>query len=304
MEYADAGDLYDMIARQTHLLPEDKILDIFTQVCLAVKYIHDRKIIHRDLKTKNIFLCQGDIVKLGDFGFARTLTSTTAQVRTAIGTPFYLSPEICMGHAYAAPSDIWALGCILVELCTRKICFVGHELAEVIGKIIQGRIPRISSVYSRELRELAKTLLCKDQLTRPTINEILEKPILKFKALALLGTKVGDLELNHSVFHGMPAGEMPEDLAKEIRTIDLVLAENDEFTFMGRPIRAGKGTTPAEKAQAIRAFLLNLVDEERIEELTDMIRENDLGLLPKEDESVADLIAQLLDYEDLHHVAQ
>jgi NIMA (never in mitosis gene a)-related kinase len=300
MEYADAGDLHDMIVQQAHLLPEDQILDIFTQICLAVKYIHDRKIIHRDLKTKNIFLCRDNIVKLGDFGFACTLASTTAQVTTAMGTPSYLSPEICMGYAYAAPSDIWALGCILVELCTRKICFTGSELLEIFGKILHGRIPRISSIYSPELRELAKFLLRKDPLNRPTINQILEKPILKFKALALLGPKVGILELSHSVFHGMPAGEMPEDLAKEIRTIDLALAVNDEFTFMGRPIRVGKCITPAEKSKAIRAFLLNLVDEGKIEELADMIHDNDMGLLPKEDESVADLISQLLDYEELH----
>ena len=74
--------------------PEDQVLDWFTQICLALKHVHDRKILHRDIKAQNIFLMQTGIVKLGDFGIAKVLTSTSQMVETVIGTPYYLSPEI------------------------------------------------------------------------------------------------------------------------------------------------------------------------------------------------------------------
>jgi NIMA (never in mitosis gene a)-related kinase len=71
MEYADGGDLYNRIKEQKKigkLWPEDQILDWFIQICLGVKHIHDRKILHRDLKSQNIFMTSGNDIKMGDFG--------------------------------------------------------------------------------------------------------------------------------------------------------------------------------------------------------------------------------------------
>ena len=77
MDYADNGDLAKKIKNNKNTyFSETLILNWFTQICLAIKYIHDRKIIHRDLKCQNIFLTKGNIVKLGDFGIARVLQNT------------------------------------------------------------------------------------------------------------------------------------------------------------------------------------------------------------------------------------
>ena len=79
---------------------EDQILDWFVQMALAIKHIHDRKILHRDLKTQNIFMTQNGQIKIGDFGIARVLQHTYDCAQTAIGTPYYLSPEICQEKPY------------------------------------------------------------------------------------------------------------------------------------------------------------------------------------------------------------
>ena len=79
---------------------EDQILDWFVQMGLAIKHIHDRKILHRDLKTQNIFMTQTNQIKIGDFGIARVLQHTYDCAQTAIGTPYYLSPEICQEKPY------------------------------------------------------------------------------------------------------------------------------------------------------------------------------------------------------------
>jgi len=70
------------------------VLEWFTQICLGLKHIHDRKILHRDLKGQNIFLTKQGIVKIGDFGIAKVLSTTMQNARTVVGTPYYLSPEI------------------------------------------------------------------------------------------------------------------------------------------------------------------------------------------------------------------
>ncbi|XP_019380242.1 PREDICTED: serine/threonine-protein kinase Nek3 isoform X5 [Gavialis gangeticus] len=121
MEYCDDGDLMQKIKRQRgKLFPEDTILCWFVQLCLGVKYIHDKRILHRDIKSKNIFLTQNGKVKLGDFGSARLLKNATAYACTYVGTPYYVPPEIWENMPYNNKSDIWSLGCVLYELCTLK----------------------------------------------------------------------------------------------------------------------------------------------------------------------------------------
>ena len=71
------------------------ILDWFIQIALGLKHVHDNNILHRDLKTQNIFLTSDNTIKLGDFGIAKILNSQTELANTVIGTPYYLSPELC-----------------------------------------------------------------------------------------------------------------------------------------------------------------------------------------------------------------
>jgi len=124
MEYADNGDL-DMAIKsrkadnndgEAKYYTEAEAIDIFTQICLALKHTHDKKILHRDLKSQNIFLTKRGIVKLGDFGIARVLSHTKSAAKTVVGTPYYLSPEIIMNKAYNFKSDIWSLGVLLYEM--------------------------------------------------------------------------------------------------------------------------------------------------------------------------------------------
>jgi NIMA (never in mitosis gene a)-related kinase len=137
MEYADGGDLAQKIQRRGRaLFSEQEILHDFAQLALAIKYIHDRKILHRDLKTQNIFLMKDGRMKLGDFGIARVLEHTFQLCRTEIGTPFYMSPEICEGKSYNSKTDIWSLGCILYELCTLKRAFQGGNMNGLLMNIV------------------------------------------------------------------------------------------------------------------------------------------------------------------------
>lgn len=89
---------------------EDEILNWFIQIAIALEYIHGRKVIHRDIKTSNIFLTGNGTVKLGDFGISRVLENTNEAAMTVVGTPYYMSPEVCESKPYTFKSDVWALG--------------------------------------------------------------------------------------------------------------------------------------------------------------------------------------------------
>ena len=93
-----------------------------------MKHIHDRKVIHRDLKGQNIFLTKKGIVKIGDFGIAKVLMNTMQKAKTVVGTPYYLSPEVVQSNAYSYSTDIWSMGVILYEMVMQKPPFDGGSL--------------------------------------------------------------------------------------------------------------------------------------------------------------------------------
>nr|XP_031297937.1 serine/threonine-protein kinase Nek1 isoform X3 [Camelus dromedarius] len=176
MDYCEGGDLFRRInAQKGVLFQEDQILDWFVQICLALKHVHDRKILHRDIKSQNIFLTKDGTIQLGDFGIARVLNSTVELARTCIGTPYYLSPEICENKPYNNKSDVWALGCVLYEMCTLKHAFEAGSMKNLVLKIISGSFPPVSLHYSHDLRSLLSQLFKRNPRDRPSVNSILEK---------------------------------------------------------------------------------------------------------------------------------
>uniref|UniRef100_A0A3Q1BM33 non-specific serine/threonine protein kinase n=1 Tax=Amphiprion ocellaris TaxID=80972 RepID=A0A3Q1BM33_AMPOC len=191
MDYCEGGDLFKKINSQKGILfSEEQILDWFVQICLALKHVHDRKILHRDIKSQNIFLTKDGTVQLGDFGIARVLNSTVELARTCIGTPYYLSPEICENKPYNNKSDIWALGCVLYEMCTLKHAFEAGNMKNLVLKIIRGSYPPVSVHYSQELRSLLAQLFKRNPRERPSVSSILDKPFLSCRIEKFLTPQV------------------------------------------------------------------------------------------------------------------
>ena len=224
-EYADGGDLNKKIEEQKkkkELFKENQIIDYITQICLALQHVHKKKIIHRDLKSGNIFLMKSGIVKLGDFGIAKGLQSTWEKAKTLVGTPYFLSPEIITNKPYDAKSDIWALGVLLYELMTFRMPFNAVSLPLLSIKINRGVYKPPPSNYSHEIRDLLKKCLTVDPEKRPSIDDILKLPVIRNRINNFLKEVQYDQDL-----HSTMAKKYKEERKKKKHKYKIINKENN-----------------------------------------------------------------------------
>lgn len=220
MDYCEGGDLTKKISearKKRESIAEEQILKWFTQAILALKYVHDKHILHRDLKPANFFLSKNGSMKMGDFGIAKVLACTIAVAKTQIGTPYYLSPELCQEKPYAWASDIWSMGCILYELCALKVPFDAPNIPGLVQKIVRGPTPPVPAAYSEFVRTLCSQMLSRNPDARPSPEDILAKPRIQAivqemvgEAMEKMDAKVDDERRGSKIsVVSTPAGGMP-----------------------------------------------------------------------------------------------
>ncbi|CAJ1380432.1 unnamed protein product [Effrenium voratum] len=179
MDFADGGDLCAAIkerAKSGDLFEEPAILECFSQVCDAVSFVHSLKMVHRDIKSRNIFLCRTGRALLGDFGLVRLLESTLELAQTRVGTPYYLSPEIIRRQPYNHKTDVWSLGVLLYEMAALRRPFVG-TLETLPNLIVKGEYEPLPG-KSRALPVLLGRMLVVDPTQRLDLCSALrEEPL-------------------------------------------------------------------------------------------------------------------------------
>lgn len=239
LEYANSGDLAEKIYRlqeKNEYFSVDQILYIFAQICCALSSMHKIHILHRDIKTQNIFLTDGTFVKLGDFGISKILDKTSDCAKTVIGTPYNLSPELCEDLPYDNKSDIWSLGCVLYEMTTTKRPFEGNNICAVVMKILNGKYLPIPQQYPKELSQLIDSMLQQNPKDRPSVDRILSLPFIR-NALnnwsklseTIKGTEIFQTAIKNKVKktcknHAFPQKDKPHNLScKNKREVDETL---------------------------------------------------------------------------------
>lgn len=174
MEYAEYGDLEKKIllrAKNKSFFTEYEILSILIQITKGLKNLHDKNIMHRDIKSANIFMFANDVVKIGDLNVSKILKSGLHNTQT--GTPYYASPEVWDNHPYDFKSDIWSLGCLLYEISALKAPFRGTSMKMVYDKVKQGIYEPIPKFYSKSLSGLIYICLQTNPLYRPNCEQLL-----------------------------------------------------------------------------------------------------------------------------------
>jgi len=183
MEFADGGDLSGAVAQRKgagERFAEGEALALFAQCCGALRHVHDKRILHRDLKCQNIFMTKAGSAKLGDFGIAKVLDHTGAEAHTMIGTPIYLAPEVCLNQPYGTRADIWSLGVVLYEVLALQQPFKADNIAALIMKILNaapGPVP--PELYSKEVQNLVSWMLEKLPQMRPDADQLLAQPVVQ-----------------------------------------------------------------------------------------------------------------------------
>jgi len=184
MELMKGGELYEEIVRRKSFTEKDAS-HIMKQLISALAYLHERGIVHRDLKLENLLLVKDGAldIKLADFGLSKLYSGKALQ--TACGTPFYVAPDILMGSGYGTAVDMWASGILLYVLLSGRLPFAADSDAELFKLIIDAEVvwksPQFDTV-SEDAKDLISKLLVVDPDQRYTAKEALEHPWIQSQA--------------------------------------------------------------------------------------------------------------------------
>ena len=181
MEYADGGDLANKIKEykeKNEYFNEEDIWKIFIQLVKGLKSLHDMGIMHRDIKSSNIFLFSDKTAKLGDLNVCKILSNDILG-HTQAGTPAYAAPEVWMERPYGLKSDIWSLGCVLYEMVTLRCPFREDNMVKLYNKVLVGEYKKIPNNFSEELNWIIDQMINSDINKRFSCDEILNCEIVK-----------------------------------------------------------------------------------------------------------------------------
>ena len=187
-EFAENGDLGKELSehhKKNMYFVENQILDWLSQNCMALAYLHEKKIVHGDIKPSNIFLTKNNSIKLGDFGnFKKTLNLDYNNL--------YLPPEFCEKNECSNAGDIWSLGATFCHLITLEFPFEGNNKDEIYENIKKGTKNKnilneeknnynktILDIYNKELLDLIDEMMSLDPIQRPMAQDILRKNVIK-----------------------------------------------------------------------------------------------------------------------------
>ena len=210
--FCEGGDLYQKIFKSQKIFFSEKIIiNALVQLLLGLSYIHDKKIVHRDIKTKNIFIQNEHTLRIGDFGIAkmfdcnnninknRNPKNNNMNLNKMVGTPLYMAPECFkQNKKYSYKSDIWSLGCCIFEMCNLKHAFEGHFFPAVSVKISEGKRDKVNKIYSKDLIKIIDSMLDLNPRNRPTIASLLENQFLKKS----VGEYITDFIENYKKYDG------------------------------------------------------------------------------------------------------
>ena len=179
MEFADRGDLYQKIVahkKSAKFFEESDIWRIFIHLVKGLKALHDLKILHRDMKSANVFLFSNGCAKLGDLNVSKVARRGLGYTQT--GTPYYASPEVWKDKPYDHKSDVWSLGCVLYEMITLRPPFRAKDMEGLFNKVCKGQYSRIPDRFSDDLFKIVQYLLIVNSIQRPSCDQILQHPII------------------------------------------------------------------------------------------------------------------------------
>jgi NIMA (never in mitosis gene a)-related kinase len=209
LEYAENGTLSSFLRDNSEFLSKDQILDWCTELFVGLYIIHSRNLMHRDIKTDNLFICKNQVLKIGDFGIAKATEKGLAN--TLCGTPYYMAPEVFKLKEYNDKVDIWAAGIVIYEMIMKEKPFDGQTNDEIKKKVLANSYKKIPETVPQELRILVEKTLRGNSNERYSAADILRLDFMKERLLKLKETL-----------------SFPENMIEDIEQKGLGLENKDE----------------------------------------------------------------------------
>jgi NIMA (never in mitosis gene a)-related kinase len=264
MEYADDGDLSSKIKHNKAnglMFTEHLIWDYLIQILYGLKYLHDNKIMHRDLKSANLFLMKDNTVKIGDLNVSKITRG--GMVYTQTGTPFYASPEIWADKPYDYKCDIWSVGCIVYEMCTLRPPFKGTSLKELCQCVQKGKYDDIPSYYSKELSYVISKFLVVNPKRRTDCDALLKDDVVVRKIKEVMKEKGNVRNEEGGMAMLMKTIKMPRNLKEINKALPMKryrkiqkeeMMENDGYETMKRKMKGNNNNNGASDVQELMEF--------------------------------------------------
>ncbi|KAJ7968106.1 Protein kinase [Quillaja saponaria] len=177
LELVTKGSLANLY--QKYHLRDSQVSAYTRQILSGLKYLHDRNVVHRDIKCGNILVHASGFVKLADFGLAKA--TKLNDVKSSKGTPFWMAPEVVnlKQHGYGLAADIWSLGCTVLEMLTRQPPYSHLEGMQALFRIGRGELPLVPDSLSKDARDFICKCLQVNPNNRPTAAQLSDHPFLK-----------------------------------------------------------------------------------------------------------------------------
>ncbi|CAI2375852.1 unnamed protein product [Moneuplotes crassus] len=268
MEYADGGDLYHKMKEYKSMnkkWTEKEIWCFAYEILLGIEYLHAKNIIHRDVKTLNIFITEDKHIKLGDLGVSKIVNSMIPLQGTRVGTPLYLAPELIRHQPYSFKIDIWAIGCALYHIMCFEPPFIGENLFILGNTIVHNKPKGIPKNYSTKLSLFIEKLLAKSTDNRPSAKEALRMVPKSIKNLDHFKVKKNMDSSNSEINATTPYDSSP----KGNRIHNVISKQEDS---KARPISAAVIRSPNVKIKepVRKEFkICDLKDENKIKDIFD-----------------------------------
>ena len=216
MEYADEGDLFQKITLYKKLhttFSENDAWKIFIQITKGLHDLHSYNILHRDLKSANVFLFRDGTAKLGDLNVSKIAARGLGCTQT--GTPYYASPEVWKDNPYNLKSDIWSLGCLCYEILMLKTPFRAQSMEGLYRKVMKGKYPEISKQYSNKFDFIISNMLQLKPEDRPTTGDILKLPEVVEKI-----EELNIYSLNNNIMNNMISSRINSSKSRDTAIIN------------------------------------------------------------------------------------
>jgi NIMA (never in mitosis gene a)-related kinase len=272
MEYADAGDLLGRInqhKRSRTCFTEEELWSYILQLLRGLKKLHSLRILHRDIKSANVFVCKDGTAKIGDLNVSKINKKGLAYTQT--GTPYYASPEVWKDQPYDSKSDIWSVGCVIYEAASLNPPFKGNSMDELFKKVVRGQYPPLPELYSEDLHNIVRCLLQVAPSLRPSAEQLLQMPLVlrhenrscKFEATTQ-GGLLGTIEVPRNISHLSARLPSPKYTRRRESSVPATRASESALQIPQHPAkhRDQSHISPEVPRKRLRAYGMDVVNRQ------------------------------------------